>query len=48
MHTTANQKNRKTGEFRLNPVTYIKAGTEYPVRAWGGTRPGAGRPRVVK
>ncbi len=24
-------------------VTYIKAGTEYPVRAWGGTRPGAGR-----
>ncbi len=30
------------------PVTYIKAGTEYPARAWGGYRPGAGRPRVVK
>ncbi len=43
MRTTTRQKNRATGAFKLNPVTYIKDGTPYPEREWGGKRQGAGR-----
>ncbi len=45
--TTARLKNRETSFFFDVPVIYVREGTPYPERAWGGRREGAGRKKTT-